>query len=141
MTELTWECDIHFDRRGRGARKAIEEGSAPTPPPVPGRVPRIARLMALAIRCEELIRTGQIESHAELARLGHVTRARVSQIMSLLHLAPDIQEALLQLPRTERGRDPIILRELLPVAVIADWRKQRKTCVATTQLRQLALKN
>jgi hypothetical protein len=66
-----------------------------------------------------------LASYAELAALGHVTRARVSQIMNLANLAPDIQEALLHLPRTERGRDPIILRDLQPIASIPDWRKQR----------------
>ena len=50
--------------------------------------------MALAIRCDELIRSGVIENYAAIARLGHVTRARVSQIMNLLNLAPDIQEAV-----------------------------------------------
>ncbi len=60
-----------------------------------------------------------------MARLGHVTRARISQVMSLLNLAPDIQEALLFLPRLERGRDPLPLWKLLPIAAIPDWRKQR----------------
>ena len=91
----------------------------------PGRVPRVARWMALAIRCEQLLHEGQVASYAELARLGHVTRARVTQIMNLLSLAPDMQESILFLPRTERGRDTIILRELQPIASILDWRKQR----------------
>lgn len=118
------ECEIHFDRKRR--RKVIETGPPPVRPGQPGRVPRVARLMALAIRCEDLIRGGQIENNAQLARLGHVTRARVSQIMSLLHLAPDIQEAVLRLPRTERGRDPLILQQLMAVATVLDWRKQRR---------------
>ena len=58
--------------------------------------------------------------------MGHVTRARISQIMSLLYLAPDLQEQVLFLPRTERGRDPIILHDLLPIAAAADWKKQRR---------------
>jgi hypothetical protein len=45
--------------------------------------------------------------------------------MSLVHLAPDLQEELLFLPRTERGRDPVILRDLEPIASAVDWRKQR----------------
>jgi hypothetical protein len=81
--------------------------------------------MALALRFDGLVRRGAVRDYAELARLGHVTRARVSQIMSLLHLAPDLQEAILFLPRTERGRDPLMLRDLLPIAALADWRKQR----------------
>jgi len=58
--------------------------------------------------------------------LGHVTRARISQILNLLHLAPDIQEALLFLPPTVRGRDAIILADLMPIAAAVDWRKQRR---------------
>ena len=82
-------------------------------------------LMALALRIDERVRRGELASNAEVALLGHVTRARVSQIMSLLNLAPDLQEALLFLPRTERGRDAVILRDLPPIAGILDWRKQR----------------
>ena len=48
-----------------------------------GRVPRVARLMALAIRLEELIASGQVPSYAKLARLAHVSRARISQITNL----------------------------------------------------------
>ena len=92
----------------------------------PGRVPRVSRLMALALRLDELVRTGQVASYRELATVGHVTRARVSQIASLLHLAPDLQEALLFLPPTQRGRDAIILAELMPIAATFDWRKRRR---------------
>ena len=99
---------------------------AETPALPPGRVPRVSRLMALALRFDELVRTGQVASYSELASLGHVTRARVSQIMNLLYLAPDIQEALLFLPLTLRGRDPIILADLMPIAAAFDWRKQRR---------------
>jgi hypothetical protein len=81
--------------------------------------------MALAMRFDELIRSGQVSDYAELARLGHVSRARLSQIASLLGLAPDIQEEILFLPRTLKGRDPIQFRHLLPITAIPDWRKQR----------------
>jgi hypothetical protein len=120
---FTIECRVHFNNRGRGSRKR--------PPSVlgseaeAGRVPRVSRLMALAMRFDELIRSGQVTGYAELARLGHVSRARLSQIASLLCLAPDLQEEILFLPRTLRGRDPIQLRHLLPIAAIPDWRKQR----------------
>jgi hypothetical protein len=125
-TALTIECDIHFDRKGRGSRKVLENGPRPHRPTEPGRVPRVARLMALAIRFEQMLRDGVVESYTELGALGHVTRARVSQIMNLLNLAPDIQEALLHLPRTVQGRDPIILRQLQPIASVPDWQKQRR---------------
>lgn len=66
-----------------------------------------------------------MEYYAELARLGHVTRARLTQIMNLLSLAPGIQEAVLLLPATERGREVITERDLRPIAAIADWMRQR----------------
>ncbi len=72
------------------------------------------------------MRTGVVRDYAELARLGHVTRARISQVMALLLLAPDIQEQILFLPRTQGGRDPVILHDLLPIAATADWRRQRR---------------
>jgi len=85
--ELTVECEVHFDRQARG-RKRLTEG-ATAPRREPGRVPRVARLMALALRFEGLLRDGVVKDYAELARLGHVTRARVTQVMNLLHLAPE----------------------------------------------------
>jgi hypothetical protein len=124
-TTLTIELPVHFHRGGRGSRKELRAGAAaPTIPP--GRVPRVARLMALALRFDTLVRTGQIGSYSALASLGHVSRARVSQIANLLYLAPDIQEALLFLPLTQRGRDPLILADLMPIAASFDWRKQRR---------------
>ena len=119
MSTLTIGGTIHFGREGRGARKVIHEGAAP--PSVPGRVPRVSRLMALAIRFDGLVKSGVVADYAELAQLGHVTRARVSQVMSLLYLAPAIQEDVL---RIEAGRDRIVLRDLLPIAAMADWGMQ-----------------
>lgn len=113
-------------KAGRRGRKQAVTGDAPAPTsPSAGSVPRVVRLVALAIRFDQLIRDGEIKDYAEVARLGQVTRARVTQIMNLLHLAPDIQEAVLHLPRTEQGRDPITERDLRPLAAAADWRKQR----------------
>jgi hypothetical protein len=124
-TTLTIELPVHFHRTGHGSRKEMRCGvEAPTLPP--GRVPRVSRLMALALRFDELVRTGQVGSFSAVASLGHVSRARVSQIASLLHLAPDLQEALLFLPPTVRGRDPIILADLMPITACFDWRKQRR---------------
>lgn len=121
---LAVEGTIHF-RRGRGGRKELHAGPAAAGLE-PGRVPRVSRLMALALRFDGLIRDGVVSDYAGLARLGHVTRARMTQVMALLNLAADIQEAILFLPSVERGRDPLVLRDLLPVAAVADWKMQRK---------------
>jgi hypothetical protein len=128
---------FHFTKLTRG-RKARKDLPAPASPKA-GRVPRVARLMALAIRFERLVRSGDVADYASLAELGHVSRARVTQIMNLLCLAPDIQEAILFLPRTVRGRDPIILAQLQPIAGQLDWWKQR--AMLSNTVHQLARAN
>ena len=89
--------------------------------PISGRPPRVACLLALAHRFEELLRSGAVKDYAELARLGHVTPARVTQIMNLLNLAPDVQEYLLRLP----AGPGIPERELRPIAAEVLWNRQR----------------
>ena len=73
-----------------------------------------------------LAQGSEISDYAAIARLGHVSRARVTQIMNLLQLAPDIQEWLLFLPRTVKGRDPIREHHIRPIAAELEWRKQRR---------------
>ena len=119
---LTLKGKVYF-RTGVGRRKQVHAEPLQTPR---GRMLRVTRLMALAVKFDGLVRCGQITSYAELARLGHVTRARITQIMNLLLLAPALQEELLFLPRTERSRDPIYLRDLQPIARETDWHKQRQ---------------
>jgi hypothetical protein len=122
---LSVECEVHFQLRNRG-RKELRPGPDPRAALPEGRVPRVARLMALAIRLDGLVRSGAVKDHTELARLGRVTRARMSQILSLVNLAPDIQEELLFLPPVLHGRDPLVLRDVLPITLQAGWRRQRR---------------
>ena len=91
-----------------------------------GNIPRVAKLLALAVRFEKLVKRGDIQDYADLARLGFVTRARITQIMNLLNLAPDIQEDILFLPNTTKGRDPILEKDMRPVAAVPHWSRQRK---------------
>ncbi len=121
MSSLIITGKIHFETRRKG-RKQIAAG--PLPSARPARLPRITRLMALAIHCDQLLRDDVVTDQAELARLGHITRARMTQILNLLHLAPQIQETLLFLPRVEQGRDPITERDLRTIAAITDWQEQ-----------------
>ncbi|MBU2692015.1 MAG: hypothetical protein KJ970_13935 [Candidatus Eisenbacteria bacterium] len=104
----------------------MKRGARPTPPSVkPGRVPRISRLMALAIRYDDLIRQGIVKDYADLARLGGVSRARVSQIMDLLSLAPEIQEEILFLPRTTDGRDQVTEHHIRKIVIESNWKMQK----------------
>lgn len=125
--QLTVTRQFHVARRQHG-RKQLRGGEAPAVPA--GRVPRVARLMALAIRCERLIQDGTVADQSELARFGQITTSRMTQIMSLLNLAPDLQEQILFLPRTEHGRDAVKETDLRPIATTFDWRKQRRMWTA-----------
>jgi len=123
---VTVEFDVHF-RRASAGRRELRSGEAPPKPELPvGSIPRVTRLMALALRCDELIQCGEVSDYAELARLGHVSRARITQIMNLLILAPDIQEQILFLPRTTHGCDPISERDLRVICSTVDWKRQRQ---------------
>jgi hypothetical protein len=106
----------------KGSRSGQRRNVAGPKLPDQPRVPRIARLMALAVKFQGMVDRGEVRDYADLARLGFVTRARLTQIMNLLLLAPDIQERLLcgvlrQSITSERHLRPVI-RSL-------DWATQR----------------
>ena len=122
---LTITCPVHF-QSGRRGKRELQDGPPPVVPPTTGRVPHLARLMALAIRLSHLLETGAVADMAEVARLGHVTRARVTQIINLRFLAPDIQEDLLFLPLTEAGRDCLKEWQVRPIAATPSWSRQRR---------------
>jgi hypothetical protein len=115
---------VYFVRRDRG-QKVIADRPKPAELIESGRTPRISRLMALAIRFDRMIRDGKVADISELARLAHVTQPRMTQIMNLNHLAPDIQEELLFLPRVMMGREPLHEKALRPVAAKTSWNQQR----------------
>jgi hypothetical protein len=129
---VTLTCSLPKRRDSRG-KEQLDAA-----PHSPGRTQRIARLLALALHCDALIREGHIADYAALAALGHVTRPRVTQIMNLLYLAPDIQEEILFLPKVERGRDPIHLWDLQPIAVVLDWH-ENESCGARCRRRASVL--
>ena len=126
MQGLTHTSRFHFERKEKGTLVlAFGEKAKPSTAPV-GRVPKLARLMALAIRFEGMLKRGEVKDYAELARVGHVTRARVTQIMNLLCLAPDIQEAMLFLPLTTEGKDHLKEWQVRSIAAEPAWATQRR---------------
>jgi hypothetical protein len=85
---LTIETPNHF-KRAKAGKKTIAVGPAPEPNSPPSDpIPRISRLVALTIHFDGLIRDGVVKNYADLARLGSVSRARITQIMNILALPP-----------------------------------------------------
>ena len=120
MTTVT--RPIHF--RVRQTRRRIV--TEPAPPLPPGRVPRVARLMALAIKFDKMLQDGVVGSQTDLAALARVTQPRMTQIMNLLHLAPDLQEEILFLPPVTEGRDPVTERDLREIVTLCNWVSQKR---------------
>jgi hypothetical protein len=122
---ITVKKQVFFSRGSRGRRR-IDDQSPPSQVVPAGRVPRVSRVMALAIEFDRLLREGIVSSTIELARLAQVTQPRITQVMNLLHLAPDIQEELLFLPLVTQGRDPIHEKQLRRVCSDVSWKRQRE---------------
>ena len=110
MSGLTIVRTVEF---GSGMEQQPEETD--TQPPVP----RIAQLMALAIRFEEMLRDGEVRNQSELAVIAGVTRARVSQIMGLLNLSPGIQEKVLMMEDED-----VAERNIRGAMAEVDWGRQ-----------------
>jgi hypothetical protein len=120
--DTTYTLDFRAGRQGGRDNRILSSDRQPPEAEQAHFIPRIARLMALAIRFEGLLRNETVRDYAQLARLGRVTRARMTQIMKLLHLAPDIQEQILFLP-LHKGLNE---RNLRPIVSHIDWDDQRR---------------
>lgn len=117
--------EFHFPA-DRSGQKRLRSGLKPEPAPVPQeRITRISRRMALAIHFDRLIRQGIVRDYACLARLGGVSRARITPIMNLLNLPPWKQEEILFLPGAVQRRDVLTERDMRGAATEFERADQR----------------
>jgi len=105
---------VNFDGAGK-----------PPPRPLERRIPQVTQLLVLAHRIERAVHSGEFRNFADAARAMEMTRARMTQIVNLLLLAPEIQEAILDLPPATNGRDPVTERHLRRIAAEPHWIEQR----------------
>ncbi len=121
MSHIKFQFETSSSSHGRqrvGAPKPKKSSA-------PAKLPHITKLMALAIRLEHLLATGQVKDQAEIARTAGITRARVTQIINLANLAPDIQQAILDLEPTADHVPRFREREVRSIAILPNWEKQR----------------
>ena len=118
--------EIHYTLGLPSRRRSMQPKGAPKGKPLSPQLPRITRLMALAIKFEGLL--GEVEglSYAELARLGGVSRSRITHILNLLYLAPDLQERLLFREPCLIGPDRIHEAGLRRLSQLYEWPEQRR---------------
>ena len=103
---------------------SFTEKPPPPPPPQVRRPARVARVLARAHRLEAAIANGDYADRADAARQLGFTRARITQILDLLQLAPDLQERVLLLEAVD-GVEPLSERTLREVLRETDWEQQR----------------
>ena len=123
---------LHSTKRSEGERgrsDSLDSGE--------GRVPRVTQVMALAIQFQDMIQRGEARDYADLARLGCLTRERMSQIMELIWLAPDIQKELLECKPTHTTRFPISEVAVRRIAAELEWESQRAAWRKLKQDKQL----
>ena len=119
---VVFKSSIHRIRRGNGHEFSSD---APSQPRAPVRKPaRVAIMLAFAHKLQEAIDNGEYSDRADAARKLGLTRARVSQLLDLLMLAPDIQEKILFMERVD-GIEPTSERALRKVVAMEYWGEQR----------------
>jgi len=109
--------------RHRSSRVHLSDRPPPKPEPV-RRPAKIARMLALAHHLQSAIDRGLVADRAAVARKLGLTRARVTQLLDLLLLAPDLQEAVLAMEAVD-GVEPMAERTLRAVAHAGAWEEQR----------------
>ena len=112
-------------RRAAGRPPQENNAAAPLCAPPPGRAPRISQVLALAIQFQEMLRQGEAQDCANLARLGGLTRERISQIMKFNWLASDLQLEILYLNQAPGERFPVSEVAVRRIAQRLSWTEQR----------------
>lgn len=116
----------HVTRRRGKAIELVEGAPSSTKRTRPLRV---ARTLALAHVFRELIDARVVRDQTELASLTGFTRARITQILDLTLLAPDIQESLLRAALAP-GQRGVAERDLRAANRCMLWPAQRASLPA-----------
>lgn len=109
----------------RGAGKGFVSES-PSPPAFarPRRPARVAIMLAVAHKIAAAIARGQLRGQSDAAQRLRVTRARVTQLLGLLTLAPDLQERVLFLEAVD-DVEPLTEQAFRKVTRALRWAEQR----------------
>jgi hypothetical protein len=119
---IQFEVTLPVRQRRREAGQNGELGSLSKPISRP-QIPRITRLMALAIKFQEMVDRGEVRDYADLARLGLVSRARITQIMNLLNLPPQLQDNMMLDPE-QAAAISVSESQLRKITSLVLWRDQ-----------------
>jgi hypothetical protein len=103
---------------------ALPEPRGKPKPPKEPKTPRVVEHLRMALEWQRELDAGEVETQAEIARREGIARARVTQIMALLRLAPEIQEHVPNVPDAV-NRPAISERALRPIVRFEAFSDQR----------------
>lgn len=118
---LTFEVPLVRVRLGKCV--GFSEKEKEPPPPRPARVNSAAKDLAMGHRIVRAVESGEMRDYSEAARRLGVSQARVSMLVAITFLAPDIQEAILLTDLKLRGFN---IHHLLIPARFPRWEEQRR---------------
>jgi len=120
------EFEVRFPRT-KGWRQVEARPEARETPlkPAPPQVPKVTRLLVLGYHFERLVSQGVVKDYAALSRLTGLSRARVTQLVNLTLLAPNIQAEILTRDAAAADRDATFERRLRDLTALPDWNEQR----------------
>ena len=102
---------------------AVPPGRGDPKPPREPKTPRVVELLRKAIEWQALLESGKIANQAEIACMEGITCARVTQVLGMLRLAPEIQNRIFILPKSVRPSS-VTERLLRPITAITDYHDQ-----------------
>lgn len=116
------------ERKGRVVRLSSEQLEAKVTAAAgvePVRRPaHVARMLALAHHIQGAIDRRVVADRAEVARKLGLTRARITQLLDLTLLAPDLQARVLALEAVD-GVEPLTERQVRDAVHAGSWAQQR----------------
>ena len=118
--------EIQFRLHDTGRRPPAVSVSSDLSPSGNGRLPRVTQILSLAIYFQDMLVRGDAIDYADLARLGCVSRERMSQVMQLIWLSPRIQREILEFPPARAGRFPISEAAVRRIASTILWAEQEE---------------
>ena len=119
------EFTVRFSHGPKGRRRAGEASDLLAPGKSTALVPKITRLLVLGHHFERLVSEGKVKDYAQIARLTGLTRARVTQIVNLTLLAPEIQEEILLTCDARLRPSFSVERQLRVIMSATTWGEQR----------------
>ena len=103
----------------------VRAAKQPTPSREPTRRPaKVAQMLALAHHLQNAIDEDDSLDQSTVAKRLGVTKARITQLLDLTLLAPDLQEQVLAMEAVD-GVEPLSERSLRGIVLVASWAEQR----------------